>query len=126
MASKPASAEQKKWMDSITDYINENGLGVLYGTEYEYDIRMQRHHVTGRSSKQDKVEIGHWFILPVPFELHDPSMKHKHHVGHCKKAFVKRFGTQRSLFKRMYQSMKQQGYIVPNSHVFSAIMETSA
>ena len=126
MATKPANAAQKQWMKDITEWVNENGLGDLYGCDYVHDIRMQRHHVTGRASKRDKVDIGHWFILPVPFELHDPNMIHEHHVGHCKKAFVQRFGTQRSIFKRMYQSMKQQGYIVPNSHVFSAIMGTNA
>ncbi len=126
MANKPANTEQVKWMESITDYINENGLGNLYGVDYEYDTRIQRHHVLGRSAKHNKVHIGHWFILPVPFELHDPNVNHKYHVGNCKKAFVRRFGTQRSIFKRMYQDMKQQGYKVPNSHVFSAIMGTTA
>lgn len=126
MANKAANSEQVRWMDSITDYINENGLGVLYGVEYEYDIRMQRHHVLGRSAKHNKVHIGHWFIIPVPFELHDPNVKHEYHVGHCKKAFVRRFGTQRDLFKRMYLDMKQQGYSVPHNSFYSAIMETSA
>lgn len=126
MAAKPANAAQKKWMEDITDYINENGLGDLYGSDYVHDTRMQRHHVLGRSAKNNKVAIGHEFILPVPFELHDVSSNHPENVTHCKKAFVRRFGTQRSLFKRMYQAMNQQGYKVPDIDVYNAIMETSA
>ena len=126
MATKPANAAQKKWMESITDYINENGLGDLYGSDYVYDTRIQRHHVLGKSARHNKIAIGHWFILPVPFELHDPNVNHEFHVGHCKKAFVKRFGTQRSLFKRMYQAMKQQGYNVPENYIYDEIMRTSA
>lgn len=128
MANKPANAAQKKWMEDITYFIKENGigLGALYGSEYMYDTRIQRHHVLGRSAKQNKVHIGHWFILPVPFELHDPNMDHKFHVGKCKKAFVKRFGTQRSLFYTMYKSMREQGYKVPDISILDAIMWTSA
>ena len=126
MATKPANAVQKKWMEDITDYINENGLGDLYGCDYIYDTRIQRHHVLGRSAKHNKVAIGHWFVIPVPFELHDPNVNHAFHVDKCKKAFVSRFGTQRSLFKLMYQAMKQQGYKVPENYIYNAIMETSA
>lgn len=126
VATKPANAAQKQWMSDITHFIMENGLGDLYGCDYVHDINMQRHHVLGRSSKHNKVAIGHWFIIPVPFDLHDVSSNNPENVTHCKKAFVKRFGTQRSIFKRMYQSMKEQGYKVPNSHVFSEIMGTSS
>ncbi len=124
MANKPANSAQKKWMESITDW-SVNNLHRLYGDEYSFHP-IQRHHVLGRSAKQNKVHIGHWFILPVPFELHDPNVNHEFHVGKCKKAFVSRFGTQRSLFNTMYQRMKEEGYIVPDIEVHSAIMSTSA
>ena len=124
--SKPANTEEKQWMKDITDYVNNNGLGDLYGHEYEGRVDIQRHHVLGKTAKQNKTPIGHWFIIPVPFELHDPNMKNEHHVGHCKKAFVKRFGAQREIFDTMYQSMKDEGYNVPNNNIYSAIMSTSA
>lgn len=126
MATKQANAKQKQWMRDISSFIQEVGLGGLYGCEYENRFDFQLHHVLGRSAKHNKVAIGHWFIIPVPFELHDPNVNHAFHVGKCKKSFVSRFGTQRSLFKRMYQAMKQQGYKVPNIDVYNAIMETSA
>lgn len=124
MANKPANAAQKKWMDDITDW-SINNLHRLYGDEYSF-CRLQRHHVLGRSAKNNKVHIGHWFILPVPFELHDTNVNHEFHVGKCKKAFVKRFGTQRSLFNVMYQRMKEEGYIVPDIEFHDAIMGTRA
>lgn len=117
---------EKDWLYDITDYINNNGLGELYGHEYEGRIDIQRHHVLGKTAKQNKTLIGPWFIIPVPFELHDPNMKNEHHVGHCKKAFVKRFGAQRDIFSVMYHSMKESGFNVPNEHIYNTIMSTSA
>ena len=124
--AKPANTEQKQWMTDITSYVNNNGLGDLYGHEYEGRTDIQRHHVLGRAAKNNKVAIGNWFIIPVPFELHDPNMKHKYHVGHCKKAFVKKFGTQRELFCVLYHNMKSWGYNVPSNEVYNSIMSTSA
>lgn len=124
MATKPANAAQKKWMADISDWAEFN-IDKLYGHDY-VSCMIQRHHVLGRSAKNNKVAIGHYFILAIPFVLHDVSSDHPENVTHCKKAFVSRFGTQRLLFKRMYQSMKEQGYDVPDNSIFSAIMGTRA
>lgn len=124
MPSKPANSAQKQWMKDITEWSIDN-LHLLYGEEYSFSP-IQRHHVLGRSAKQNKVQIGHWFIIPVPYELHDPNEQHEFHVGHCKKAFVKRFGEQRNLFDTMYQSMKENGFAVPDSYSYDAIMSSSA
>lgn len=126
MASKPANTAQKKWMDDITEWSICN-LGLLYGPEYDGAV-IQRHHVLGRSAKHDKVAIGHWFILPVPFELHDPNVNHQFHVGKCKHSFTNEFGTQRSLFMKMYNDMYEQGYDLSPIpfEVTRAIGDTSA
>ena len=124
MANKPANAAQKKLMVDIADW-SLNNIHKLYGDEYMF-CQFQLHHVLGRSAKNNKTPIGHEFILPIPFELHDVSSNHTENVTHCKKAFVRRFGTQRKLYKTMYQDMKEQGYDVPNNSIFSAIMGTSA
>jgi len=124
MANKPANAAQKKWMGDIADWAQCN-LTVLYGDEY-YQALVLLHHALGRSAKNNKVAIGHYFILPIPFSLHDVSSNHPENVTHCKKAFVRRFGTQRKLFKTMYQDMKEHGYDVPDNSIFSAIMGTGA
>lgn len=128
MPTKPANTAQKEWMSTITEWAYDN-IELLYGDEYSYfESPFQRHHVMGRSAKQNKVAIGHWFIIPVPFELHDVSSSHDDSVTHSKKSFVKRFGTQRSLFIKMYNSMYDQKYdlsIIPHE-VVMAIKDTSA
>ena len=49
------NAEQKKWREQVRD------LGcVVCGSE-----NPEIHHVVGRTSKHNKVHIGHWFILPL-------------------------------------------------------------
>lgn len=115
MAMKPANSAQRKWMDQITQFIEDNSLGILY-KGYEDRFEMQRHHVVGRSARHNKIHIGHWFIIPVPYELHDPGESHQFHVGSRKKGFVQKFGNQRDIFIRMVNIMRLQGYgtyIVP-------------
>ena len=122
MAAKQANAAQKKWMDNITEWAQEN-IHLLYGHRYS-GHEFQRHHVVGRSAKNNKVPIGHEFILPVPFVLHDVSSNHPLNVTHRKKAFTAKFGMQRDLFNTMYYSMQDKGYTVPSDDVLNAIMST--
>jgi len=124
MAMKQANAAQKKWMSDIVDW-SINNIGMLYTSKYDGAIP-QLHHVLGRSAKQNKIAIGHWFILPVPFELHDVSSDHPLNVTHNKKAFTAMYGMQRVLFDSMYYSMMNQGYTVPINEINLAIQETNA
>ena len=124
MASKQANSKQKEWMIAIADFASTD-LNLLYGDEFDR-VQFQLHHVLGRSAKNNKTAIGHEFILPVPFFLHDVNSNHPENVTHNKKAFVRRFGTQRDLFNTMNQSMKEEGYIVPDIYVYDAIMSSSA
>jgi len=126
MATKPANAAQKKWMSDIAEWAQDN-LYVIYGDDYNDSfIPIELHHVTGRSSRQNKVSIGHEFILPVPYELHNVMSSHKDNVTNFKKNFVKRFGTQRGLFDTMVSVMRAQGYTVPCCKVLDAIKDTNA
>ena len=124
MSTKPANTAQKKWMNDITDWA-EHYIDKLYGHDYMSCI-IQRHHVLGRSAKQNKVAVGHYFILPIPFMLHDVSSNHPDNVTHHKKAFVRQFGDQRHIFGVMYRDMKEQGYNVPDISIYDAIMSTRA
>jgi hypothetical protein len=126
MAMKQANTAQKQWMSDIANFINEVGLGLFYGEEYRGRIDFQLHHVLGRSAKHNKVDIGHWFILPVPFELHDVDSNHKLNVTHNKKAFIAIFGKQSFIFAAMFDLMSEHGYSVPSDEVYNAIMDTSA
>jgi len=122
MAAKQANTAQRKWMDDITEWANEN-ITLLFPREF-CSTGFQRHHVTGRASRQNKVAIGHWFIIPVPWRLHDVNSNDQLNVTHRKKPFTSRFGMQREIFKTMYESMKEQGYTMPSDEVFNAIMST--
>lgn len=124
MATKQANAAQRQWMSDISEWC-DNNIQILYGDEWS-NRPIQRHHVLGRSAKHNKVAIGHWFILPVPFELHDVSSNHKLNVTHCKKAFVNEFGSQKKLFEKMCNSMEIQGYEIPPNDAYYAILGTSA
>lgn len=132
MANKPANAEQRRFMSSISRFIHEVGLGGLYGAEYEGRTDFQLHHVLGRSAKHNKVAIGHWFVIPVPVELHDVSSNHDLNVTHHKKAFTKEFGDQRGIFQILYSCMDKWNdfdscdFTIPNREVYNAIMDTRA
>ena len=127
---KQANAAQKKWMSDIAEFVNDVGLGGLYGVEYEGRTDFQLHHVLGRSAKHNKVAIGHEFIIPVPFELHDVSSNHPENVTHCKKAFVKKFGDQRGIFQILYSCMDKWNdfdscnFSLTSTDVYNAIMDT--
>ncbi len=124
MANKPANAAQKKWMSDIADWAGYH-IDKLYGVQY-LGKKFQLHHVLGRSAKQNKISVGHEFILPVPFELHDISSNHHFNVTHCKHNFTNQYGMQRDLFNKLYQSMKNQSYKVPSQEIYNAIMDTRA
>jgi len=124
MATKPANAKQKQWMSDMAKWA-EYHIDRLYGVNY-FCTTIQLHHVLGRSAKHNKVAIGHWFILPVPFELHDVSSNHHFNVTHCKNNFTNQYGMQRDIFNKMYQSMKDQSYNVPSLDIYNAIMDTNA
>ena len=130
--AKQANAKQRKWMRDISDFIGEVGLGGLYGHEYENRYDFQLHHVLGRTARHNKVPIGHWFIIPVPIELHDIKYSDNPlNVTTHKKAFIKEFGDQRGIFQILYSCMNKwndtgSGYEVPNIEVYNAIMDTNA
>tara|TARA_R110001606_G_scaffold385158_1_gene548498 strand:+ start:2367 stop:2744 length:378 start_codon:yes stop_codon:yes gene_type:complete len=123
MAAKPANAKQRKWMSDIANWANEN-IHMLYTGGYAQDGVFQLHHVTGRSSKHNKVAIGHWFIIPVPFDLHDISSNNQYNVTHNKYMFTERFGKQSEIFAMMLSEMNLDGYSIPPDDVYNAIMDT--
>jgi|TARA_R110000851_G_scaffold326213_1_gene494663 hypothetical protein len=124
MAMKQANAAQKQWMNDIAEWANNNNLGLLY--DYDNGRGIQLHHVMGRSAKQNKTPIGHWFIIPIPFDLHDVGSSHMHNVTHHKHSFTNRFGNQRDLFNDMVNDMRMEMYQLPPTEVLEAIRGTSA
>ncbi|HHZ95115.1 MAG TPA: hypothetical protein EYN67_06045 [Flavobacteriales bacterium] len=124
MATKPANAKQKQWMKDIAEWA-ENNIQILYGNEWS-NKPIQLHHVLGRSAKHNKVAIGHEFVLPVPFVLHDVSSDHPSNVTHYKHKFTDKYGKQRDLFLQMIEDMRDYGYELPPYDVCESIRGTSA
>ena len=120
---KQTNAAQKRWMADIAEFIGGVGLGVLF-PGYESRNDMQLHHVLGRSAKHNKIAIGHWFILPVPVELHDVASNHTYNVTHHKRFFTLHYGMQSALFAELVEMMREDAYELPPIEVLTAIDDT--
>ena len=124
---KKANVAQKQWMKDISDACQYGVIGALYGEEYDDCANWQLHHVKGRSFKHNKVSIGHWLILPVPFDLHDVSSNHPLNVTHHKNAFTNEFGMQTELMGELVGLMSAMGfYKLPPDNVLEAIEDLNA
>lgn len=111
--SQTPNAIQKKWMQTITEWSQDYGWMLIpdgWGG-------IQRHHVVGRTARQNKVPIGHWFILPLPYSHHDPQATpmHENHVERNKRGFISQYGLQNELFFKMVDHMRSVGFEIPLS-----------
>ena len=117
-----ANTAQKKWMKTIATWCQDVGFDDR-ALNAPYDFQL--HHVVGREGKHNKIEIGHWFIIPLPTRLHDVDSNHSHCVTHHKNLFTDRFGLQSELFMEMIESMVMSGSYLPfDIMVINAIMDT--
>ncbi|BCE02948.1 hypothetical protein [Marinicellulosiphila megalodicopiae] len=103
------NAIQKQWMQTVLSYANEFG-NVVPGSG-----RTQIHHVVGRTYVQNKTPIGHWFILPMPAQLHDSGSNDPLNVTHYRHRFTDQYGKQTTLFKTMCLLIEAKGWHVPFS-----------
>lgn len=110
-------------MKAVMDFHNDYGVGYLYGAEWDKSP-LQCHHVCGRTYKQNKVHIGHYFIICVPFELHDVHSNHPLNVTHWRHNFTNEFGLQRDLWNKMMVTMATESDfdLIPSNDIFAAIM----
>ncbi len=60
------TAAQKRWRESV------RGLGSIFssGTEGQGIVPAEIHHPVGVTGKHNKIEIGHWWILPLTKDEH--------------------------------------------------------
>jgi hypothetical protein len=116
--------QEKDFMKAVMDFHINYGVGYLYGDEWHGEP-IQCHHVAGRTYKHNKVHIGHWFILPIPFDLHDVSSNHELNVTHWRNRFTGVFGVQRGLWSQMIMKMTQEGALSHfDINVMNAIMDS--
>ena len=118
-----ANLAQKQWMNDVAVWYQEVGFNHWMLSNMWHDFQL--HHIGGRKLKHNKVAIGHWFILPIPIDLHDVNSNHPCCVTHHKHAFTDKFGLQSELFKEMIDSMVEHGFDLPfDDVVINAIMDT--
>lgn len=86
------SASQKQWREEV------RALGCIITGEKD---SVEIHHVLGTTAKHKKIDIGHWFILPLSEWYHrkNPALNVTDH----KKLFEETFGNQVSLFDRLLE-----------------------
>ena len=116
MKSLTRNIEQQIFQDNIRSV----GCPI---TDDRYNIQL--HHVVGRSYVQNKIPIGHWFVLPLHFILHDVSSDHPCNVTHFRHQFVSTYGTQVELYLKCLNKMEVFGMPIPDTTIIEAIKSTS-
>lgn len=95
------SAKQKLWRETLRT------MGCVNHPGAPAEI----HHVVGATGKQNKVSIGHWFLLPLCSQCH--RLEHEANVDLWPKRFCAIWGTQRALFAEVVDWYLHQGYTLP-------------
>ena len=114
---KPKSV--KLWEHLISDYVDRHGP-VVPGSGV-----IQFHHVAGRTYKHNKVLIGPYFILPIPWELHDVHSNSDVNVSHWPRKFTSKYGSQRDLWEDMVTAIVNDAFKLPfPDDVWDTIMDT--
>ncbi len=113
---------EKQWHELIAQYVKVRGSVLGGGMKTE---PIQYHHVAGRTYKQNKVLIGPWFVIPLPFSLHDVSSNDSLNVTHHRHAFSEAFGSQRDLWLDMIEWFKKRDIELPfGDDVITAVMDS--
>ena len=107
------NAEQLRWRELV----REQGC-IITGQPAEV------HHVYGCSFKHNKIHVGHWFILPLSFDLHDLMGKSSHNITRSRMAFTRHYGLQKELFESLVTRIRIKGHEIPfDDDVMQAIMD---
>lgn len=104
------NAEQKRWRELV------RGLGSIidYGPA-------EIHHPAGRTAKHNKVDIGHWWVLPLTKPLHRLLDDDKTEFDRRAFGFplVGRWDAEKLLFQKVLARLE----ISPPDEVIEAIMD---
>ena len=118
--SEPTATQEKAWLNRITRYAEEHGA-FPKGDTYGFD----RHHVVGRTRKENKVHIGKWFVLPIMSDFHDVNSNNEFNVTHWRRRYGIEFGWQTDQFSAMCAVIKSEDGSLPFSlEVYHAIQST--
>lgn len=104
----------KAWEQAVRDF----------GVIVEGSGAPELHHVVGRTYKQDKLLVGPWFVLLLPWQYHGTGSGDPCNVTHFRRNFTARFGLQRDLFAGMVKILHNEGVDVPPIEILKAIEAT--
>lgn len=114
-SKKNPTAAQKKWWDWLARQGCYLGMG-------EACI----HHCAGATAKQDKIDIGHWFVVPLSYLAHqgphgihgDRALFDGHGLGESRKEIEK------AIFSRLvaHYAHQHDGALPMPADVYDAIM----
>ena len=128
------TAAEKRWHETVAEWVDWSIWTIdVYGTRNgisycKHPMQVQFDHFLGAQAKRKvnliSVKVGEWAINPIPIELHDVMYKDKqYHRDGDKRRFEDTFGTSKQLFKRMVETMKQDGIEIPFSdEILNAIV----
>ena len=125
MKTDKPNAQEKAFLESVAELATDRGLGFL-SKEWSQIFTFQIHHVKGRTYKQNKVKIGHYFILPLPVHLHDVNHKNEFNVTYFKNNFCAKYGSQVELFNKLLAELEKRGYQLPPLEVIESIRSVRA
>lgn len=94
------TASQKRLHQAIRD------MGCILPGAHEFGANgWQMHHIYGSKAKHNKVNIGEYAVLLLPWELHDVHSNHELNVTHHKNAFEEHYGMQKELCVWQYDKL---------------------
>ena len=128
LKSMSKTAIEQKWCKDVAHFaMNSHWMINKFGRHTENPCKFHIHHVEGRKAKRKvnfvSTQIGEFYILPVPIDLHDVNRTDNPlNVTHAKKKFEAVIGTQKELWIDMVNCMSNMGYVVPfDSEVMDVI-----
>lgn len=116
---EPSRTLITRWHGMVAWYV------AVYGPVAKGEGAVQFHHVKGRAYVHNKIHIGEFFILPLPWELHDVHSNSGLNVTHFPKNFVAEHGKQSELWMSMVEEIRGYYQQLPfGQDVIDAIMDT--
>ena len=114
------SAAQVRWRETV-----RNVGCIATGDQFLEPVdtgMIEAHHCLGASAVRNKVPIGHWYVLPLHWRLHNISSSWFGNITTNKKSFIGTYGTEKSLFMKMIYGFLMAGIEIPfNNDVLNAI-----
>lgn len=111
----------KDWLRRVADYACTHGCFPL-----KQDCGFQLHHSVGRTGRQNKVDIGHWFIIPVQVDYHDVNSNNPLNITHHRRKYTDAFMLESMQWLAMIRTIQQEdaGHLPFGEDVINAVLST--